>query len=309
VTHYFVRYTCLVAQGINDVIAPNISFALSVIIPAHNEEGQIGETLTNLQLNYHPVLELIVCCNGCSDRTASVARSVAPCAIVLESSVASKTNALNLSDEHATRFPRVYLDADIRLSPAALPMLVSRMSETGALIASPRAVMDFESSSLLVRAYYAVWLALPYVREGLIGTGVYVLSREGRSRFGEFPQLIADDGYVRAHFKPFERLLVEECYALVRAPRDLRNLVKIKTRSRLGVYELQLKYPHLAASGGAASGGFRFVAMRPSLWAPALVYLGVNFYTRWRARRMAREKGFNIWERDDSRRGGAPDGG
>jgi glycosyltransferase involved in cell wall biosynthesis len=277
---------------------------LSVIVPAHNEEQQIADTLLSLHINDELSVELVVCCNGCTDRTSSVAREVAPGAIVIESSVASKPHALNLSDRCATYFPRLYLDADIRLSPGALSSLVRRMAETGAPIASPRPVMDFQGCSWAVRAYYAVWLALPYVRDGLMGTGVYVLSLEGRSRFHEFPQLIADDGYVRALFKPSERLLLDECYAMVRAPRDLRNLVKIKTRSRLGVYELQIKYPHLAP--GAGGGGLRYVASHPSLWLAAVVYFGVNLYTRVRARRMVREKGFHIWERDDSRRNGAP---
>jgi len=289
------------------------SLRFSVLIPAHNESGQIQDTLRSISKSADALNlssnEILVVCNGCQDETASVVRQNFSSVYVVETPIASKTLALNLGDAQLTAFPRFYLDADIRLSPSALTRIATLLHTSGALIASPRAVMDLEGCSWPVRAFYTVWLSLPYVRNGLNGTGVYALSREGRSRFGEFPQLIADDGYVRAHFKPSERLLVEECYALVRAPQDLHNLVKIKTRSRLGVYELQLKYPHLAASGPAASGGFRFVAMRPSLWAPALVYLGVNLYTRWRARRMAREKGFNIWERDDSRRGGAPGGG
>jgi hypothetical protein len=176
------------------------------------------------------------------------------------------------------------------------------MAEAQALIASPRPVMDFEGCSWAVRAYYAVWLALPYVRNGLMGTGVYALSEKGRQRFAEFPQVIADDGYVRALFSPSERLLVTDCHALVRAPRDLANLIKIKTRSRLGVYELQMKFPELAQKVAPGSGGLPFIARRPSLWGAAMVYLGVNLYTRWRAKRMARERGFDIWERDDSRR-------
>ena len=60
--------------------------------------------------------------------------------------------------------------------------------------------IDLRGSSLAVRAYYRIWLRLPYVREGMIGVGVYALSEEGRRRFGEFPEVIADDGYVRMLF-------------------------------------------------------------------------------------------------------------
>jgi glycosyltransferase involved in cell wall biosynthesis len=273
----------------------------SVVMPAHNEESVIGETIESLKDDIGQA-ELIICCNGCSDRTASVSRMANPHVIVLESNTPSKVGALNDGDEKSTYFPRVYMDADIRVSPGGLTTLTQRMSERGALLASPAPVMDLEHCSWFVRAYYSVWLSLPYVRDGLMGTGVYALSEKGRQRFAEFPQVIADDGYVRALFSPSERLLVTDCHALVRAPRDLANLIKIKTRSRLGVYELQMKFPELAQKVAPGSGGLPFIARRPSLWGAAMVYLGVNLYTRWRAKRMARERGFDIWERDDSRR-------
>ena len=273
----------------------------SVVMPAHNEESVIRETIESLKDDFGQA-ELIICCNGCSDRTASVSRMANPHVIVLESNTPSKVGALNDGDEKATYFPRVYMDADIRVSPGGLTTLTQRMSERGALLASPSPVMDFEHCSWFVRAYYSVWLSLPYVRDGLMGTGVYALSEKGRQRFPEFPQVIADDGYVRALFAPSERLLVTDCHALVRAPRDIANLIKIKTRSRLGVYELQMKFPELAQKVAPGSGGLSFIARRPSLWVAAMVYLGVNLYTRWRAKRMARERGFDIWERDDSRR-------
>jgi len=276
--------------------------AVTVVIPAHNEASVLPATLASLADGITPDAEIVVVCNGCTDLTASVARAAAPNAIVLESSIASKAHALNVGDGRARFFPRFYLDADIRLSPGAVLAVAQKMLETGAFVASPCAVMDLSGCSWFVRAYYSVWLSLPYVRDGLMGTGVYALSEKGRQRFAEFPQVIADDGYVRALFAPSERLLVTDCHALVRAPRDLANLIKIKTRSRLGVYELQMKFPELAQRVAPGSGGLSFIARRPSLWGAAMVYLGVNLYTRWRAKRMARERGFDIWERDDSRR-------
>ncbi len=79
----------------------------------------------------------------------------------------------------------------------------------------------------------------------MIGTEVYALSEKGRKRFDAFPEIIADDGYVRALFKADERTLVDSCYSLVRAPANLASLLKIKIRSRLGRYELKKKFPEL----------------------------------------------------------------
>ena len=41
----------------------------------------------------------------------------------------------------------------------------------------------------MVRAFYRVFKELPYVRDGLIGLGVYGISEMGRARFDQFPEL------------------------------------------------------------------------------------------------------------------------
>ena len=93
----------------------------------------------------------------------------------------------------------------------------------------------------------AFGLDLPYVREGMIGVGVYALSDDGRRRFGEFPDVIADDGYVRMLFDANERVRVDDAPVRVYAPERLSDLVRIKTRSRLGRYELGQRFPDLVA--------------------------------------------------------------
>ena len=107
--------------------------------------------------------------------------------------------------------------------------------------------VDLRGSSLAVRAYYRVWTRLPYVREGMIGVGVYALSEDGRRRFEAFPDVIADDGYVRTLFDPGERVRVDDAPVRVYAPERFSDLVRIKTRSRLGRYELGQRFPDLVA--------------------------------------------------------------
>ena len=81
----------------------------------------------------------------------------------------------------------------------------------------------------------------------MIGVGVYAVSEDGRSRFGAFPDVIADDGYVRTLFDASERVCVEDAPVRVYAPKRLSDLVRIKTRSRLGRYELGQRFPELTA--------------------------------------------------------------
>src|ERR1043166_660735 len=47
---------------------------ISVIIPAHNEERYLGATLDALQRQDYRWFETIIVANGCSDRTAEIAR-------------------------------------------------------------------------------------------------------------------------------------------------------------------------------------------------------------------------------------------
>ena len=89
---------------------------------------------------------------------------------------------------------------------------------------------------------------------------------------------------------------------MVSAPRGLSGLIKIKTRSRLGRYELRDKFPEILASEeknyrGAFCQTFRDVR----LWPKLLIYLTVNLMTRLRAKRQYR-CGRIAWERDDSSR-------
>ena len=140
-------------------------------------------------------------------------------------------------------FPRFYVDADVMLPLASIRRIAARFADGDALAAAPVMNLDLRGSSLAVRAYYRVWARLPYVREGMIGVGVYALSDEGRRRFGEFPDVIADDGYVRMLFGSDERIRVDDAPVRVYAPERLSDLVRIKTRSRLGRYELQAALP------------------------------------------------------------------
>jgi glycosyltransferase involved in cell wall biosynthesis len=275
----------------------------TIIIPAHNEATVIGQTLTALLRQVGEADEVIVVCNGCSDDTAGVARRFAPRVTVLETDVPSKTNALNLGDRHARSFPRIYLDADIRLGNGALEKMVRALADGPWLAVAPDPQMNLAGASWPVRAYYDIWLSLPYCRSGMIGAGVYALSKAGRARFEEFPALIADDGYVRAMYREEERGRVATAQSFVQAPSTLGWLLKIKTRSRLGGMELAIKHPELMANEAKDySGAMRDLLSNPLKWPKLAVYLYVNFASRWLARRRMKNLAHYRWEKDLSSR-------
>jgi glycosyltransferase involved in cell wall biosynthesis len=287
------------------------SVSVSVVIAAHNEEAVLGRCLDALVDGAGPnELEVVVVCNGCTDRTADVARAYGEQVHVVETPTASKTAALNLGDAVVSGFPRFYVDADVALPLTSLRLVAAPLARGDALAAAPAMEIVLRGSSLAVRAYYGIWTRLPYVREGMIGVGVYALSEEGRGRFGEFPEIIADDGYVRMLFDPGERVSVGDAPVRVYGPERFSDLVRIKTRSRLGRHELRQRFPDLVArerttkSYGAA---LRSIVVRPWLWPAATIYAAVQLRSRRRARGQFAAIADYVWERDQSSRRG--DGG
>jgi len=274
----------------------------SIIIPAHNEEGVIERCLRPfLDVAKQGAVEVIVVCNGCSDQTARKVSKLSESFACLETDIASKANALNIGDVAAHSFPRIYLDADVSLSLDAVGGLC-RMLDKGYLATAPEVKMNLDGSSWFVKSYYDVWFALPYCQAGMIGAGVYALSKAGRERFSRFPNIIADDGYVRCLFNESERGIARGYHSIVNAPKTVSGLIRIKTRSRLGRYQLKATFPELLKNEEKNyAGAIRKVALDPKLSPKLLLYLLVNLTTRARARWQAK-RNLSGWERDESSR-------
>jgi glycosyltransferase involved in cell wall biosynthesis len=114
---------------------------ISVIVPAHNEEGYLAKTLEALQKQDYGCFEVVVVANGCTDQTVEEARGRCNRLIVLS----QKT--LGISRNLGARMARgellVFLDADTILEPTALRTIArnfSRNCAAGTIKGKP----DFE---------------------------------------------------------------------------------------------------------------------------------------------------------------------
>lgn len=277
----------------------------SIVIPAHNEEQLLPVCLAALAGQPGIAgLEIVVVVNGSSDRSAAVAREAAatlPSLVVLETPVPGKANALNLGDAQATLFPRIYLDADIELSPGTVGHLITALDTDQPRVASPAIRFDTADSDALVRHYYAVYRRLPYVASGLIGLGIYAVSEAGRRRFDTFPDLMADDLFVQRLFAPEERLTVAGEF-LVRAPRRWRDLVAVRTRAARGAQELADAPPiegmdAETTSNASSRALVDLVRQDPRIAPSALAYVGITL-----AARLASRRSPTRWHRDESSR-------
>lgn len=277
---------------------------ISIVIPAHNEESVIGRCLRSMLDGARPgELEILVACNGCSDRTAEIATSLGDDVRVVETRVASKIAALNLGDQSATGFPRFYIDADVVVSVESLRRTAELLRCDAFLAASPSIRFDLSRSNWLVKAFYAVWQLQPYFDSGRLGAGFYAVSRKGHARLGAFPQITADDEYVRRLFTESERTTAPDATFTVTPPRCLNDLIRIKTRSRRGTVELERTFPVMRQS--PVRGRWRLlarIALRPWLWGAALVYAYVVWMTWYRSRNACSQGRHVEWERDLSSR-------
>jgi glycosyltransferase involved in cell wall biosynthesis len=222
-----------------------------VIIPAHNEEAVIERCLKALYADAPDDArpEVIVAANGCTDRTVSIARELAPDATVLDLPPGSKVIAMNEANRIATASPRFFLDADVQCSYSSLAAAADVLRQPGVMAASPALRMDLSACDRWVRAFYRVWLALPYVTDRLVGSGVFGLSAEGLAIVGTIPPTFADDTWVRTRFSYDQRRNVafdqngEPVWFTVSPPRTLSDLIKIEARRRIGSEEVLNRYP------------------------------------------------------------------
>jgi hypothetical protein len=211
---------------------------VSIVVPAYNEEAVIAANLERLLAGSAPgEFDVVVVANACADGTAGAARRVAGVRVI-ETPVGGKPNALRLGDAACVTFPRVYLDADVRLDAASVRELVAACARPGVLACAPVPELDLAGTGPVSKRVHRVHRALIGPRRGLAGVGVYVLTAAGHDRVFPMPDVISDDGLVHASFTPGERLVVRDARSLVRPARSVSSYLRRRVRVRRGNREL-----------------------------------------------------------------------
>lgn len=269
--------------------------AVSVIVPAYNEQASIEDCLRMLLQGAEPgELDVVVVCNGCTDDTASLARSIGDPVRVIETPVPSKTRAMNLGDQAAKTYPRVYLDSDVLLSIEDLRAVVEPLKSRGLEACAPRMRFELKDSPWVVRAFHDVWSALPQVDGGLGGRGVYALSKEGHDRFGEFPDIIGDDLFVDWTV-PHDRRTVVDAYSVVQAETSLWQLIERKARIAAGRLELLERGDRPRSASGLRT-LLDAIRRRPAILPKTPIFVLVTLEARRRGRRRLASGSSTAWE-------------
>jgi N-acetylglucosaminyl-diphospho-decaprenol L-rhamnosyltransferase len=258
----------------------------SVVIPAHNEENALPRLLESvLQQELRRLhLEVIVVVNGSTDGTAAAARAYVAGFVarghhlqIMEISTASKACALNEGDRNVTSFPRLYLDADILLSPNAIWRTVEELGRRETpLLAAPR-IHIADSANRAVRSYARVWSRLPYIRSRVPGVGFYAVNETGRRRWWRFPtRMGADDKFVRLHFLSDETLAIDDAFFVMFFPERLAELFRVRGRWISLNREIARHCPRLHRGDDSRwRSSLRHVATNVSIWPDVPAFLAV----------------------------------
>ena len=215
-----------------------------IIVPAYNEQKVIARTLQPLYKGISDgQYSIVVAVNGSSDDSVDFIKNKFPDVICLDIELGSKTNAINTAEKHALAgFPRIYMDADVVVSYDGVISLINTLESTSEpLLVAPKAVMEFEHSSFFVKTFYRAWFKTVFYSSQGFGAGVYALNKSARGFFETFPNVIADDGFIREVIPVSQQKVDTNCISIVTAPKTLGSLIKIKTRSKLGNIELKNK--------------------------------------------------------------------
>ena len=206
------------------------SLAGSIVIPAWNEANVIERTLEVLHDGLGPYnVQVIVACNGCTDGTAKIVEEMGLSVTVLDLPPIGKALAIRAAEQLTSALPRLYLDADTELAGASAVAVLHALNGA-AIAARPPIHYDVSMSHALVRRFYRVRALLPSVSNDLCGAGVYGLSAEARSRFGDFPDVVADDLFAARIVTPNEVTIVSCPPVKVGVPRQVGDLIRTLAR-------------------------------------------------------------------------------
>ncbi|WP_445773643.1 glycosyltransferase family 2 protein [Shewanella sp.] len=283
---------------------------ISIIIPAYNEEALIAETLLNYcELGEGVDIELLVICNGCVDKTYELSKNI--CSRlkiknkVYDLPVGSKTAAINKGVEVSSGDYLLIQDADVVLTCEDIKSLVSELDSQSVLTyASVKPLFIFDvKTNFLVKLYYGFLSTTPAFKKGMVSAGIYIVKRDCLKGLFPLPQVIADDGYIKASFGADNLALLNKVRTKVRVPKKFFDLIKIKTRSNFGNFQLKKKFNISPSGGDNSKSKILKVACKERLILSLFVYLFVVIVSKLRAKIQIIVKKDKIgWERDESSR-------
>ncbi len=241
--------------------------AVSVVVPAYNEELGIAKTVQSLAACDYPELEIVVVDDGSTDATAAVVAGLGiPVVRLLRQTNAGKSAALNAGIHAARHDVLVLVDGDTVFEPDAMkalvrPMAEARRSMVGAVsgntkVGNRRGLLgrwqhvEYVTGFNLDRRMFDVLQCMPTV-PGAIGA----FRREALTAVGGVSEdtLAEDTDLTMAICRTGWRVLyVPEARAWTEAPATLGQLWRQRYRWCYGTMQAMWKHRGAIRQSGAA---------------------------------------------------------
>ena len=159
--------------------------ALSVAIPAHNEEKYIGRCIQSVALSAGLAgqqVEVVVALNRCTDRTREIAQSLGARCVVNDTKCIA---AVRNTAVRATSAPAIAtLDADSWMSPKTVSAILKHVTDSryvgGGTVTWPERV----STGIL----FSLMAVAPYVIKRGVSAGMFWCSRQSFEAVGGFDE-------------------------------------------------------------------------------------------------------------------------
>jgi len=219
-----------------NAVVTKADMPFSVVIPVYNEASGLAERARSVVSGLPHGCEVVFVCNGCTDDSQAILeREVSKEATIL-SCAKGKARAIRLGEQHCSIFPRFYVDSDVWISGDDLARLSACLNDR-TLLVSPRIRFDFTGASPTAAALSRFWLALPHGQSSAYHH-VLGISEALRARWGEFPDLIADDTFIEGHANDGEKTIIETVFVTTSPPKNWWAWVQVRVRWQQGINQL-----------------------------------------------------------------------
>lgn len=135
---------------------------ISICIPVNNEQATIERTLLSIELQKLPKskeLEVLVCANGCTDRTEDIVAEMSrkyPNITLYSEKKPSKPLAWNLLMAKSAGEKVVFTDGDVLFGREAIINLTQRLDETGKALIAGRGIPYLQDETPVQRKFVSV---------------------------------------------------------------------------------------------------------------------------------------------------------
>ncbi len=291
------------------------ALAFTIGIPASAAEPDLAGTLQSMRRSAVAAgghFELVVAVNGSEEPAPALAgvrafaaaahvplcegeqaaHERAPVVRVLRLRERSKVAAWNAIRAAARAPVIVFGDADVRIAPEAIGLLLARLRAAPALAAAA----GRESAALAPGdGLVARVAALPYRFDFANVPGRLYALRTAALPEPMPAHVLHEDAYLSVRLGRERFVKVADAVVYLRPPTTWREYLDQRVRNELGKLQLAAEFPEMLRAHGFGATPWRAMVrgIRPREYPLAALSLAARAYARVRARRQARRRGFD----------------